>query len=88
MRVATVVGPVLVTPPNWMTEAACSGADLNLFFPAPGESATEALTYCRQCPVRTECLNYALDYAHRDLPGIWGGLSENQRNKLRRTRSL
>lgn len=88
MRLATLVGSVLVNPPSWMTEAACAGADLNLFFPAPGASANEALAYCRRCPVRTHCLNYALEYPNRDLPGIWGGLSENQRNKLRRTRSL
>lgn len=74
-----------MTPPEWMTAAACNGVDLNLFFPAPGQSTAEAVAYCRRCPVRTECLNYALQYPHRDLPGIWGGLSENQRNKLRRT---
>ena len=89
MRVETLVGPVLVTPPAWMTEAACAGADLDLFFPNQGNSNNaEALAYCRKCLVRTECLNYALGYADRDLPGIWGGLNENQRIKLRRTRSL
>lgn len=85
MRLATVVRGVRMTPPEWMTAAACNGVDLNLFFPAPGQSTAEAVAYCRRCPVRTECLNYALQYPHRDLPGIWGGLSENQRNKLRRT---
>ena len=85
MRLATVVRGVQMTPPEWMTAAACNGVDLNLFFPAPGQSTAEAVAYCRRCSVRTECLNYALQYPHRDLPGIWGGLSENQRNKLRRT---
>ena len=89
MRVATVVGSVFVNPPEWMTEAACAGADLDLFFPNQGNSNNaEALAYCHRCPVRTQCLEYALGYADRDLPGIWGGLNENQRNKLRRTRSL
>lgn len=85
MRLATVVCGVRMTPPEWMTAAACNGVDLNLFFPAPGQSTAEAVAYCRRCPVRTQCLDYALQYPHRDLPGIWGGLSENQRNKLRRT---
>lgn len=88
MRLATVVRGVRMTPPEWMTAAACNGADLNLFFPAPGQSSKPAVAYCRRCPVRERCLDYALGYADRDLPGIWGGLSENQRNKLRRTRRI
>lgn len=88
MRLATVVGGVPMTAPEWMSDAACSGAPLDLFFPLPGQSHREAVAYCRQCPVRERCLDYALGYPDRDLPGIWGGLSENQRNKLRRTRSL
>lgn len=84
MRVATVVGGMLVTPPEWMIDAACAGADLDLFFPAQGTKGTsEALAYCRRCPVRQQCLDYALSFPHRDLPGIWGGLNENQRNALR-----
>jgi len=85
MRLATVVYPVFVTPPHWMIEAACRDADVNLFFPSPGnQSNREAVAYCQRCPVKAECLDYALQFPHRDLPGIWGGLNENQRNALRK----
>ena len=70
----------------WRDRAACRNADTALFFPGRGENkkVAAAVAYCSSCPVRDECLTYALHFADRDLPGIYGGTTEQQRQKLRR----
>ena len=68
--------------PTWRDRAACKGTDLNRFFPVKGEDVETAKAICQTCPVRSECLNYALD--HTIQFGIWGGMSENQRRRMRR----
>ena len=63
---------------NWRASAACRGIHPNLFFLEKGESVTEAKAVCRGCPVRRECLAYAM--AQDDsLSGIWGGTTHKQR---------
>ena len=74
------------TRPAWHQHGACRGADPNLFFPARGESVKEAKAVCARCPVRAECLEYAL--TNQEKFGIWGGLSERERRQLRRQRRL
>ncbi len=68
----------------WQDRAACSGVDPELFFPAKGESLAPAKAICAGCPVRVECLEYAL--THNERYGIWGGTSERERRRLRRRR--
>jgi len=70
----------------WRDRAACRGADTDLFFPGRGEAKKQvaAVAYCQTCPVMFECLTYALHFQHRELPGIYGGTTENDREKLRR----
>jgi hypothetical protein len=67
----------------WMAEAACAGMDPKLFFPKRGQTTVveQAKAVCRVCPVRAECLDYALTVRERN--GIWGGTSERQRRKIR-----
>ncbi len=74
------------TRPAWHKHGACRGSDPNLFFPERGESVKEAKAVCARCPVRPECLEYAL--ANQEKFGIWGGLSERERRQLRRQRRL
>ncbi|MPZ89723.1 MAG: WhiB family transcriptional regulator [Nitriliruptorales bacterium] len=69
----------------WATGAACLQADPETFFPEKGGSTREAKRICMQCTVREECLEYAL--ANDERFGIWGGLSERERRKLRRIAS-
>jgi WhiB family redox-sensing transcriptional regulator len=71
---------VMYAPPWWMGKAACAGADPELFFPAPGESAEPALAICRGCPVRLHCLQDALEHP---AWGVWGGFSERNRAEAR-----
>jgi WhiB family redox-sensing transcriptional regulator len=64
-------------PEPWMAEAACAGStDPDSFFPEKGASP-EAIAVCGRCPVRTECLGYAVE--HDERFGIWGGLSARER---------
>mgnify|MGYP000160797370 CR=1 FL=1 len=62
------------------------GVDPDLFFPERGASTREAKEVCRGCIVRLECLEYALTNGEKF--GIWGGLSERERRRLRRQRAL
>jgi WhiB family redox-sensing transcriptional regulator len=71
---------------RWQERANCLGVDPDLFFPERGASTREAKAVCRGCEVRVECLEYAL--AHGEKFGIWGGLSERERRRVRRQRAL
>jgi WhiB family redox-sensing transcriptional regulator len=70
---------------DWRDDAACvTRAGQVDFFPERGESLREAKAVCAECPVRPECLEYAMQWNH--LSGVWGGLSERERRQLRRRR--
>ncbi|HWH35746.1 MAG TPA: WhiB family transcriptional regulator [Acidimicrobiales bacterium] len=72
-------------PMAWQRLANCLGLDPDVFFPERGASTREAKEVCRGCVVRLECLDYAVDNGERF--GIWGGLSERERRKVRRARA-
>lgn len=74
----------LPCPPEWMADALCAQVDTDVFFPAKGGSALPAKEICDLCPVVQACLGYALTLGY-DLPGVWGGMSENDRKDLRRS---
>lgn len=67
---------------GWPERALCAETDPEAFFPEKGGSTREAKRVCLSCEVRTECLEYAL--AHDERFGIWGGLSERERRRLKR----
>ena len=67
---------------EWQNWANCLGVDPDLFFPERGASTTTAKEVCRGCVVRQDCLDYAMRHVERF--GIWGGLSERERRRLRR----
>jgi len=69
------------TPPDvWQERAACYGIDPDVFFPPSEEDAGPALTYCRVCSIRSECLAWALKNGERY--GVWGGTTEQQRRRV------
>lgn len=79
--------PMFGTPEDdgvmgWQDRALCAQTDPEAFFPEKGGSTREAKKVCSGCEVRAECLEYAL--AHDERFGIWGGLSERERRKLKR----
>ena len=71
---------------SWQRKANCMGVDPDLFFPERGASTREAKEVCRGCVVREDCLEYAL--ANGEKFGIWGGMSERERRRIRRRRAL
>ena len=72
----------------WATKAACRGPHAVVFFPpAHAERKEERIAreraakeICRPCPVRQECLDYAIRI--REAHGIWGGLNEAERKQM------
>ena len=67
---------------SWQERSLCAQTDPEAFFPEKGGSTREAKKVCTGCDVRQECLEYALE--HDERFGIWGGLSERERRKLKK----
>lgn len=72
---------------DWWDRAACRDEDPELFFPisetGPGaEQVRRAKAVCAQCPVRSECLKYAMD-SGLDY-GVFGGTTAYERRSLSR----
>jgi WhiB family redox-sensing transcriptional regulator len=75
---------------DWRDQALCRATDPELFFPVgtTGKALVaidKAKSVCGECPVKTACLEFALD-TNQDA-GIWGGLSEEERRDIRRRRA-
>jgi WhiB family redox-sensing transcriptional regulator len=69
----------------WQDYSNCLGVDPEMFFPERGASTREAKEVCRGCVVKEPCLEYALSNGEKF--GIWGGLSERERRRIRRQRA-
>lgn len=69
---------------SWQSDALCSQTDPEAFFPEKGGSTRDAKRICESCDVRNQCLEYALQNDERF--GIWGGLSERERRRLKKAR--
>lgn len=74
----------LFSHPEWHDEARCNGVNGDMFFPERGEATEEAKRICFYCPVKLECLTYALDKNIK--VGTWGGRSERERRRMRHDR--
>ena len=75
---------------NWRAESACLNTDPDVFFPvavgtAAGKLVTRALRICDGCPVKQQCLDYAMRSGEKD--GIWGGITPEERIRARRARN-
>jgi WhiB family transcriptional regulator, redox-sensing transcriptional regulator len=80
----------LIERPGWQMMASCRGAGTEAFF-AEGKRNREsdrlrarAYEVCTTCPVRLDCLRFALDQPEDDDHGVWGGTSKSQRRRARR----
>ena len=73
---------------SWQIKASCRGPQASVFFPPAQferkdeklERESRAKAICRTCPVKRECLDYAVTI--REAHGIWGGLNEVERKQL------
>jgi WhiB family transcriptional regulator, redox-sensing transcriptional regulator len=75
---------------DWRAAGACLSADPDLFFPIAGGAPSaaqqaKALRICDRCPVRQECLDFAMQMG--EMQGIWGGTTPDERIRTRRRRS-
>ncbi|ADG98799.1 transcription factor WhiB [Segniliparus rotundus DSM 44985] len=68
----TVGALPLPAPPEWTEHALCAQVGGDAWFPEPGDSAPKARQICQQCPVKRECLAWAVANDERD--GVWGGI--------------
>ena len=69
----------------WTSRARCRGLDPEQFFVRSLTQAKSAIRVCQRCPVRQECLDYAVD--EEIEVGVWGGLTERQRRAYARRRA-
>lgn len=83
----TVAAPEPVMPEGmeWMLVAKCRGAAPGEFFPSDGSGVERAMRVCQGCPVRDDCLEFALE--HRIEHGVWGGASERERRRILKRRA-
>jgi WhiB family transcriptional regulator, redox-sensing transcriptional regulator len=65
---------------DWENLARCRGSDGELFFTPGAAQEFRAKAICRSCPVRWECLAYAL--RNRVEHGVWGGLTDRERRRV------
>lgn len=77
---------------DWRYAALCRDTDPEQFFSVSGPESEsykkhigEAKAFCRSCPVREECLSFALA---KDVTGVFGGTDEHDRRRLRRQRKV
>ena len=70
--------------PEFYKDANCTGENQDLFFPERGGSTVKAKAICKECKVREECLEFAVERKERF--GIWGVKSERERRAIRRER--
>jgi len=71
---------------SWQNQARCNDLDPNLFFPRKSDEQKRVIRICLGCPVRLDCLQYALDMPAEY--GIWGGTTQEERQQLRRKRAI
>jgi len=66
--------------PRWMADAACLGVDPRVFVPGKPSAASKAFTFCGRCPVRSECLSWAIEV--EDYCAVLGGTDGPARRRI------
>lgn len=70
---------------DWRGLAACRNVDTDIFFPSSDLFSNRAKLICSTCPVREQCLAWAVATDQRD--GIWGGKTAKERRRIARRSS-
>lgn len=81
MSAAATLTRTSASSDSWKADGLCAQADPEIFFPLKGGSTRQAKLICQGCPVREQCLEWAMATGEPD--GIWGGTSPRERRKLR-----
>jgi WhiB family transcriptional regulator, redox-sensing transcriptional regulator len=77
---AAAIGGSVRKSQGWRQLARCLGQDPELWYP-DRSAGVDAVAICCECPVRIDCLNWAIEHHERD--GIWGGVSARRRARMR-----
>lgn len=70
---------------QWMADGLCADRPPSLFFPSDGVGVDVARKVCADCPVKAQCLEYAIE--NRIDHGVWGGTSERERRRIHKRRA-
>lgn len=81
-----VMTPAELAELEWQDKALCAQVDPEIFFPEKGGSTRNPKRVCAACEVRPQCLDYALTHEDAGRFGIWGGLSERERRRIKASR--
>jgi WhiB family transcriptional regulator, redox-sensing transcriptional regulator len=81
LDLAALVGALRFAGQEWRNSAACRGGSPEWWHPERGRTQWAQVKICGTCPVRAECLQFALD--NNELHGVWGGCSAKQRLRAR-----
>lgn len=79
-----------IPPKSWFDLASCKGKT-ELMFPKQHKDITyiaQARAICKTCPVKKECLEYALEFPPADMHGVWAGLTSRQLAAEQRRRKI
>ena len=74
---------------GWQDNALCAETDPEAFYRDDGQHLATARVICGLCPVREQCLNFAI--THYERGGMWGGMTQDERdaeNYRRRRRAM
>lgn len=71
---------------SWRHRAACLDQPIEWFFPIRGGTGTRGKKVCADCPVRLDCLDFAMSFPDGENPGIYGGTTEAERRQMREYR--
>jgi hypothetical protein len=75
---------------DWRMDALCPQVSIEEFHAGHGRGQVEQINFakkvCSLCPVKAECLEFALSNDERE--GIWGGMSPRVRERLRTERGI
>ncbi|MDT0223500.1 WhiB family transcriptional regulator [Gordonia sp. AC31] len=69
----------------WHWNALCASVGGDFWHPEKGESAEPARLICNRCPVKDQCLQWALDNYEKD--GIYGGVTAKERHRMVKERA-
>ena len=87
---STILGHDPYEPYRWQTDAACKGKT-ELMFPKEHKDISyiaQARQICAECPVKSDCLEYALQFPPADMHGVWAGLTSRQLAAEQRRRGV
>ena len=82
----------ITTDLNWMTHGLCRAYDPDLWFPNVSGHSRLPKKVCAACPVlrdcRTHCLHLVQELGINQVKGVWGGLSEGDRDRFSKIEKL